>query len=149
MTDSKHNAAFYIEVMLLLSFLLFVTIVLVQIFASSRAIGVEAQRKTEATQIAQNIAEMFAAADSDEEFVELLTRIEGSEGVVMSASGHAIGEIGDYTIDVTRSSEDTSAGILELAHIEVQESDTVIFEIDTAKYFSDARVGVEYGRETD
>ena len=149
MTDSKQNFAFYIEVTLLLAYLLFAIVILVQVFAGSRAIGAEAQRKSEATLIAQNAAEMFASSDSDEEFVELLTRIDEADGVVLSSPGHINGGIGDYTIDVTRSSDDTSAGKLEHAHIEVSDEGSVIFQIDTAKYFSDSREGVENGSETD
>ena len=56
------SRAFYLETLLLVLFLLGVLAVLAQLFAGARHQSLAAQRLTQATQIARNVSEAFAAS---------------------------------------------------------------------------------------
>lgn len=81
----RRNAAFYVETLLLVLFLLGMLAVLVQMFAAARSQSRQARQLTQATLLAQNAAECFDAAGSPQELALLLT---GSEtGILWNEEG--------------------------------------------------------------
>ena len=71
------SRAFYLETLLLVLFLLGVLAVLAQLFAGARHQSLAAQRLTQATQIARNVSEAFAASGGWQEFGALIAGGDG------------------------------------------------------------------------
>lgn len=72
-SNGSKGIAFYIEALLLILFLLGCIVVLVQLFASSRSMGQQAESLTVAVNLAKNTAEDFIASSSDEDFAVLVS----------------------------------------------------------------------------
>ena len=71
MRRSRGGAAFYVETLLLVLFLLASLTVLVQILGAAKRTSREARELSTAVSIAQNAAELFAASGSQEDFAAL------------------------------------------------------------------------------
>ena len=72
MKKRGHNTAFYIETLLLITVFIGIILILTQIFAVSRKKSAEARNLTTAVLLAENAAEAFYAAESPEQFPEIL-----------------------------------------------------------------------------
>ena len=85
MRRSRGGAAFYVETLLLVLFLLASLTVLVQILDAAKRTSREARELSTAVSIAQNAAELFAASGSQEDFAALLGAEKTARGTLRAA----------------------------------------------------------------
>ena len=85
MRRSRGGAAFYVETLLLVLFLLASLTVLVQILGAAKRTSREARELSTAVSIAQNAAELFAASGSQEDFAALLGAEKTARGTLRAA----------------------------------------------------------------
>ena len=85
MRRSRGGAAFYVETLLLVLFLLASLTVLVQILGAAKRTPREARELSTAVSIAQNAAELFAASGSQEDFAALLGAEKTARGTLRAA----------------------------------------------------------------
>ena len=85
MRRSRGGAAFYVETLLLVLFLLASLTVLVQILGAAKRTSREARELSTAVSIAQNAAELFAASGSREDFAALLGAEKTARGTLRAA----------------------------------------------------------------
>ena len=85
MRRSRGGAAFYVETLLLVLFLLASLTVLVQILGAAKRTSREARELSTAVSIAQNAAELFAASGSQEDFAVLLGAEKTARGTLRAA----------------------------------------------------------------
>ncbi|MBQ6149302.1 MAG: hypothetical protein IJI83_07165 [Oscillospiraceae bacterium] len=70
----KGNMTFAVELMVMLVVFIAVIEVTVAVYAKARSLSLDARHLSDATILASNGAEVFLAADSDEEIIEILNR---------------------------------------------------------------------------
>ena len=130
MRRSRGGAAFFVETLLLVLFLLASLTVLVQILGAAKRTSREARELSTAVSIAQNAAELFAASGSQEDFAALL-------GAEKTARGWTEDETqGAYVLEAVLDETPRQAGEMRTAHFVVTaaDGDTVLYELDTQKY---------------
>lgn len=140
------SRAFYLEALLLVLFLLAVLAVLVQLFAAARRQSLAAKRLTEATHIAANVSEAFAAAESWQAFGQVLAGEDaldwrqGKAGLTVDENGMAAPE-GAYSLQLERSEAPTAAGRMAELKITVyrRAGDKAIYSLTAQKYLPDER----------
>lgn len=118
---SWHGAAFIVEALVLMVFLIASVTVTVQVMSASHEHGAKAAELSTAIVLASNAAEAFAADP---------------------ASGDLTVTQDDYTLTRSVEREAQDAGTLYRAHIAVAHGSETIYELDTARYVSDAPKGV-------
>lgn len=79
----RRGAAFYVETVLLLLFLLLSLTVLVRMLGTARQLSREARQLSCAVRIAQDAAEQLAASDSREDFAALLGARQAEDGTLI------------------------------------------------------------------
>lgn len=115
-----HGAAFVVEALLLLVFLAFALAVFMQLFGAAHNRGVEERRLTQAVLLASNDAEAFAADPQ---------------------AGTETTEFDAYTVVRDVSAERSQSGTLYRATITVACDGQDVYELETARYASDASEG--------
>ena len=132
MDSAKRGIAFYVETLVLVLFLSIALAVLVQVFAASQRLGTQAQRLSDGTLLAENVAEMLAASESEPEFRSLLGADEDGEirlqynledGILQEA------EDGEYRLDVSVNQAQVPAQVQIVVSYDEQE----IYRLQTAK----------------
>ncbi|MEG2024524.1 MAG: hypothetical protein RRZ85_03130 [Gordonibacter sp.] len=128
-----HGTAFVVEALVLLVFLTFAIAVLMQLFGSAHARGLEERSLTQAVALATNDAEAFAAAPQ----ADLPSSIFDADGNPLSSADAE--EVAD-TFVVTRkvTPEIEPSGTLYRASIVVARDGETVYELDTARYVSAA-----------
>ncbi|BDE97410.1 hypothetical protein CE91St30_27430 [Raoultibacter timonensis] len=123
-----HGAAFILEALALLVFMMAFAVVLVQLFAATASRSIEAERLTGAIALATNDAETFAADPTlpTETFYYAV-----QDGTIAIAN-----ETDLNALAVTRSvhTEVRDNGIMYYADITVSQGNETIYEISTARY---------------
>lgn len=141
MRRSRGGAAFYVETLLLVLFLLASLTVLVQILGAAKRTSREARELSTAVSIAQNAAELFAASGSQEDFAVLLGAEKTARGTLRAAydvqgGGTEDETQGAYVLEAVLDETPRQAGDMRTAHFVVTaaDGDTVLYELDTQKY---------------
>lgn len=119
-TTTWHGAAFVVEALLLLVFLAFALAVFMQLFGAAHSRGVEERQLTQAVLLASNDAEAFAANPK---------------------AGTETTEFDAYTVEREVSTERSQSGLLYRATITVMHDGQGVYELETARYVSDAAKG--------
>lgn len=117
-----HGTAFFVEALVLLTFLLAAGALFTQLFAAARHTAAEGTALAEAVLMAQNAAEELAAADDP-------ASLAGSRPLIGDQTGDA------YTLAVEVEGEPRRTGTLWRAHIAVSgsgEADGELYALDTA-----------------
>ena len=148
MRRSRGGAAFYVETLLLVLFLLASLTVLVQILGAAKRTSREARELSTAVNIAQNAAELFAASGSQEDFAALLGAEKTARGTLRAAydvqgGGTEDETQGAYVLEAVLDETPRQAGDMRTAHFVVTaaDGDTVLYELDTQKYIGGYRRG--------
>lgn len=140
MHRSKRGAAFYVETILLILFLLFSLTVLVRILGAARQFSREARELSCAVRIAQDAAEQLAASGSREDFAALLDAHETEDGALAKAydtQGTPAADDAAAAYSLLCHTETTAqgAGTLVTAYFAVSNEHGVLYELKTQKYF--------------
>lgn len=160
-----HGAAFVVEALVLLAFLVTALAVVMQVMSASYERGAQADELSDAIVIASNDAEAFAADPTSTSFDTHFANIDGalvptssaSESAGADASAGASADAGadanaganasaaasanaTYELSRTVDAQATEGGTLYRAHITVSCDSSVIYELDTARYLSDKGV---------
>lgn len=114
--SSWHGAAFLVEALILLAFLIASMAIFFQLFSAASMQGKESVRLTEAVTLASSAAEEFAA---DPTSVPAGQTVNGYQ-VEWNVTPHA-----------------TSAGVLYDAHIVVSQDGQELYALDTSRYVSE------------
>lgn len=157
---SWHGAAFIVESLALLAFLVTALAVVIQLMGVAHERGVEASHLSNAI-LASNDAEAFAAdptsGSSEAQFTEdngtlvsleeATAEAEAGADAGADGAGTADGETGTagsadagatvYRVERTVSDHAEAAGTLYEAHIQVSSDGEVLYELDTARYVSE------------
>lgn len=156
---SWHGAAFIVESLALLAFLVTALAVVIQLMGVAHERGVEASHLSNAIILASNDAEAFAAdptsGSSEAQFTEDNGTLVSLEEATAEAdadagadgAGEADGEAGTvgsadagvtvYRVERTVSDHAETAGTLYEAHIQVSSDGEILYELDTARYVSE------------
>lgn len=158
---SWHGAAFIVESLALLAFLVTALAVVIQLMGVAHERGVEASHLSNAIILASNDAEAFAAdptsGSSEAQFTEdngTLISLEeataeaeagadagaagtGTTGGEAGATGSADAGATVYRVERTVSDHAEAAGTLYEAHIQVSSNGEILYELDTARYVSE------------
>ncbi|WP_418456107.1 hypothetical protein [Allofournierella sp.] len=142
------SRAFYLETLLLVLFLLGVLAVLAQLFAGARHQSLAAQRLTQATQIARNVSEAFAASGGWQEFGALIAGGDGlcwqeDQAVLPVDENGGARQGGAYALALRRGETPAGAGRLAELTIEVctQEGKEPVYTLTVQKYLPAAQAG--------
>lgn len=139
MRKTRRGAAFYVETLLLVLFLLFCLTVLVRMLGAARQLSREARQLSRAVQIAQNAAEQLAASASREDWARRLGAREEADGTLTvgcDAQGvpAADGTEEIYRLSCRLDAEPRERGVMLTAHLSVLCGQEIIYELDTQKY---------------
>lgn len=144
----QSGSSFYLEVLLLVLAVLLMTVVLVVMLAHARALSIQAQRTTDATMTASDIAETYSAAASDADFVMMLQQemdsVRYDEGVsdgeaetsFQGTGASVVASKGDATVSISLDTEEEAAGTSRRATIAVSYDGTVYETLEAARYGS-------------
>ncbi|MEG0375946.1 MAG: hypothetical protein RR505_00220 [Raoultibacter sp.] len=127
---SWHGAAFILEALILLVFLLVFAVILLGLFSDTHARSTEAEQLSGAIVLATNDAEAFAAdPQSDTQTFYYVV----SDGAISLSS-----ESDPAALAVTRtvSNESRDGGTMYFADIAVTQQGELIYELSTARYLS-------------
>lgn len=151
MHKSRRGAAFYVETILLVLFLLFSLTVLVRMLGAAKQLSGEARQLSCAVRIAQDAAEQVAVCDSHEDLAALLDARQTEDGTLAKAydaQGTPLADNGQAA-DGTSAADGTQAaysllcrvdttaqgpGVLLTAHFTVSNESGVLYELETQKY---------------
>lgn len=139
MHKTRRGAAFYVETLLLVLFLLFSLTVLVRMLGAAKALSREARDLSCAVRIAQDAAEQLAACDSRADWAALLGAREEADGrlaAAYDAQGAAAADAAEpaYRLLCTCSETPRGAGVMLDAHLSVVRGQKVLYELETQKY---------------
>ncbi len=133
-----HGAAFVVEALVLLAFLMASLAVLVQLMGAAHDRGEEADRLTSAIVLASNDAEAFAADPASGSRTERFQDVDGALAPAEANSGENAGEgAGAFEVQRTVTQQDEGAGTLFSARIAVSAHGEIVYELDTSRYVSD------------
>lgn len=149
--NGQSGSSFYLEVLVLILAVLLMTVVLVAMLAHARSLSVQAQRTTDATMIASDIAQTYVAAADDSDFIRLLQQQADSVSYERSGLGRTdvgaggnrndratvVVSEGDAAVRIALSTDDETVGTLSHADISVSYAGTVYGHLATARYQSD------------
>lgn len=145
MHRSRRGAAFYVETILLVLFLLFSLAVLVRMLGTAKQLSGEARQLSCAVRIAQDAAEQAAVCDSPEDLAALLDARQTEDGALIKAydaQGAPLAD-GGQAADGTQAAysllcrvEQTAQGpgTLLTVHFTVSNESGVLYELETQKY---------------
>ncbi len=125
-----HVAAFSLEALILLFFLVLSVTVLVQLFNLAYLRGSDAAALTPAVTLASNEAEAFSANPSKGETVSYFVFSDGTISPV-EGDGEDV-----YRVTRTTTSEKEKAGTMYRAVIEVTYRGETVYDLSTARYVS-------------
>lgn len=126
------NAAFIVEALVLLVFIMIASAILLQLFTSSYVHGIDAGRLSHAVLLAENDAEAFAA---DPKSGDTSAAYEYARGLVEPVDD-ASDSADVLTVTRTVDEEKKDGGVLYTARIVVTCQDETVYEIETARYVS-------------
>lgn len=124
------QAAFIVEALVLLVFILGSMAVLMQMFATARATGIEAHNLSQAIVLASNRAEEFSGAPATGDTESFFAEYDGK----LEAAGESDEDAFRVTCDV--SSEQRGGGTLYRAEIAIERHGNVLYELSSACYRS-------------
>ena len=128
---SWHGMAFIMEALVLIVFIVFSTVILMQLFSTSRSNGEHAHAMSHAVTLATNEAERFAA-DPYPETVGHFGLVDGAL-VPVEASSSAEGS---FTVTRKVWREDRPGGVLFHADITVQLRQEVLYSLSSTRYMT-------------
>lgn len=134
-----HGAAFVVESLVLLAFLVASLAVVISLMGDAHARGQAADELSNAIIAASNSAEEFAAdpagaGDGDTAWYAVV------DGALVEVGANA-GDVGGnaaYAVTCAVEREAQPAGTLYRAHIAVEREGATVYELDTSRYVSDA-----------
>lgn len=132
-----HGAAFIMESLVLLVFLVGSLAVLMQVMGGAHARGTEADELSNAVILASNDAEAFAADPSSGNRTTEFVLVDNKP---VDSAGENADEADFYTVTRAVQKSAEKAGTLYEAHIEVTSEDALVYEVDTARYVSNEGV---------
>ena len=140
MHRARRGAAFYVETILLLLFLLFSLTVLVRMLGAAKQLSLEARELSCAVRIAQDAAEQAAACGSREDLAALLDARETEDGALTrsyDAQGTPAADAAGAAYSLLCRVETTAQGpgVLLTARFTVSNERSVLYELETQKYF--------------
>lgn len=128
-----HGAAFIVESLVLLVFLVGSLAVLMQVMGDAHERGTDADRLSNAVILASNDAEAFAADPSNGSQTAEFALVDGT---LVAASDASDQNVELYVVTRTVQENAEKAGILYEAHIEVSTEDALVYQMDTTRYVS-------------
>ncbi|MEG1010505.1 MAG: hypothetical protein RSE54_01495 [Ruthenibacterium sp.] len=136
----RKNTAFYVEIVLLVLFVLLSTSVLVRVFAKAQWLDRRAEQLSQSVTLAQSAAETFAATDSEQELLQLLPQRDGICTLYYDAKGAEAKkkQTDGYTVTITTQKKVQTAGTLCHASIAVQAEgrSAAYYCLETARYWN-------------
>lgn len=133
-----HGAAFIVESLVLLVFLMASLAVLMQVMGNAHERGIEADKLSNAIILASNDAETFAADPTTGDRTAQFSLVDGELVELTGAEGAASGE--QYEVERTVQQHTEKAGTLYEAHIEVSSGGNAVYEVNTSRYVSGEEV---------
>ena len=134
-----HGSAFVLEAVILLFFISISLAIITNLFGTSHQTGQDANDLTHglilATTESVNGAEAFAANPTDTQAPEV-AYYQVDDGRFIQAPIYTSGV---YVVKRTVTTDNTDAGTLYKAHIEVSRFDNLLYELDTEAYVSERR----------
>ena len=141
-----HGAAFIVESLVLLAFLMTALAIMAQLMGAAHERAVEAQRLSNAIVLASNEAEAFAASPDDADTESAFALVDGqlvsAEDAGAGAGGDAgsAGRSGLYRVERVVEMQDEPAGTLYVARITVSCDGEDVYALDTSRYVPDTEV---------
>lgn len=133
-----HGAAFIVESLVLLVFLMASLAVLMQVMGNAHERGIEADKLSNAIILASNDAETFAADPTTGDRTAQFSLVDGELVELTGAEDAASGE--RYEVERTVQQHAEKAGTLYEAHIEVSSGGNAVYEVNTSRYVSGEEV---------
>lgn len=133
-----HGAAFIVESLVLLVFLMASLAVLMQVMGNAHERGIEADKLSNAIILASNDAETFAADPTTGDRTAQFSLVDGELVELTGAEGAASAE--RYEVERTVQQHAEKAGTLYEAHIEVSSGGNAVYEVNTSRYVSGEEV---------
>lgn len=119
MKHQSHSNALLVELLIVVLFFMLASTVLLQLFTAARTQSLKAENLSEATRVAQNIAEALYAQQGD---------MPDDSGARFDIPGSSL------TASVECSSEQTEAGILNRYAIHIYSGEDLIYTLPSARY---------------
>lgn len=133
-----HGAAFIVESLVLLVFLMASLAVLMQVMGNAHERGIEADKLSNAIILASNDAETFAADPTTGDRTAQFSLVDGELVELTGAEDAASAE--RYEVERTVQQHAEKAGTLYEAHIEVSSGGNAVYEVNTSRYVSGEEV---------
>lgn len=133
-----HGAAFIMESLVLLVFLMASLAVLMQVMGNAHERGIEADKLSNAIILASNDAETFAADPTTGDRTAQFSLVDGELVELTGAEGTASAE--RYEVERTVQQHAEKAGTLYEARIEVSSGGNAVYEVNTSRYVSGEEV---------
>ena len=133
-----HGAAFIVESLVLLVFLMASLAVLMQVMGNAHERGIEADKLSNAIILASNDAETFAADPTTGDRTAQFSLVDGELVELTGAEGTASAE--RYEVERTVQQHAEKAGTLYEAHIEVSSGGNAVYGVNTSRYVSGEEV---------
>lgn len=134
---NKLSIRYIVELVITLLLLMVITLVLVRMFVHSRNESLYAKNLTGAVNAAQNMAELSAEADDNEDFLTLLQKTDrvsdadlSGDVITLRYASESAGGKG-YSVIITRTKE---KGLTEVAVEVFLEDDAPLYSLETASY---------------
>ena len=121
MKNHSHSNALLVELLIVVLFFMLASTVLLQLFTTARTQSQRAEDLSEATLLAQNLAESCQAGDS-------------LAGFPVSSDGRISFPGSSLTASVESTSQPTDAGILTYTTIAIYAGDDLIYTLPSAHY---------------
>ena len=133
-----HGAAFIVESLVLLVFLMASLAVLMQVMGNAHERGIEADKLSNAIILASNDAETFAADPTTGDRTAQFSLVDGELVELTGAEDAASAE--RYEVERTVQQHAEQAGTLYEARIEVSSGGNAVYEVNTSRYVSGEEV---------
>lgn len=133
-----HGAAFIVESLVLLAFLMAALAVVVQLMGAAHERSSEARHLSNAIVLASNAAEEFAADPTGVGDEAVYASVDGK--LVEAESVHGAGNGAVYRLTRVVEAHDQESGTLYTARIVVASDDGESYELATSRYVPDAEV---------
>ncbi len=133
-----HGAAFIVEALVLLAFLVAALAVVIPLMVTAHERGTEAQQLSCAIILASNDAETFAAYPEDIDVESTYAYVDGELVDINVLPDKASAAI--YQVVRTTQSQASTAGVYYTAHISVFLEGKELYNVSTSRYTSNAEV---------
>lgn len=135
------NRAFYVEILLLILFLILSLTVLLRTYGLARGTASRAEALSIATRLSQDAAERFSASQSDAALAALWPESTAGENTLtayFTAGGDAAAAPaqGGFVVTVTLSSEPREVGEMRFAQIDVTHGGESFAQLTVQKYMA-------------